>query len=483
MPGSGIARAPRRSTRWATTGVAAGVVAACIGAAAAAPARAAPAPAAPAPAAPGQASPTPAVTPPPTARFAPTVRADPHGFPAGAAHTGGSVVFDCQKPSAGVETCYGPDQIRTAYKIQPLLDRGITGAGRRIVIVAAFAPPSVAADLHRFDSVFHLPDPHLQIVAPQGAVWDPSDVNQRSWADEIDIDVQWSHVVAPHAKIVLVEARSDSDPDIAAAVSYAVQQRLGDVISQSFGVDERCMSPQARASLSASYRAAQAAGITVVASTGDQGAAQFVCDVTSNDLRQGVSFPASDPRVLAVGGTQLHADLSSGAYRSEITWNDGGDASASATGGGYSTVFGRPDYQDGTVARHARGVPDVAYSSAPKGVIYWGQDGAGGGFYAFYGTSVAVPQWSGLVALGAQLARHRLGLVNPTIYRAARSTRSAELFHDVRVGNNTVHYVDDCGVVKTVRGYRARTGWDAATGVGSPIAGALVPLLAAATER
>jgi subtilase family serine protease len=116
-------------------------------------------------------------------------------------------------------------------------------------------------------------------------------------------------------------------------------------------------------------------------------------------------------------------------------------------------------------------------------VIYWGQDGAGGGFYAFYGTSVAVPQWSGLVALGAQLARHRLGLVNPTIYRAARSTRSAELFHDVRVGNNTVHYVDDCGVVKTVRGYRARTGWDAATGVGSPIAGALVPLLAAATER
>ena len=224
-----------------------------------------------------------------------------------------------------------------------------------------------------------------------------------------------------------------------------MQHRLGDVISQSFGEDERCTPPQARTKLSAAYRKAAAAGITVVASSGDTGAGEFVCDPNSGNLRQGVAFPASDPRVLAVGGTQLKADLSSGAYRAELAWNDGGKEFASASGGGYSILFDRPEYQAGAVARRARGLPDVAYSSASKGavMVYWGQDGAGGGFYGFFGTSVAAPQWSGLVALAAQMARHRLGWLNPTIYRAAASARSGELFHDIRAGNNTVHYIDD----------------------------------------
>ena len=348
-------------------------------------------------------------------RFTPAVRPEPQAIPAGEPHDDGAIVFDCQRPSAGERTCYGPDQLRAAYGIQPLLDRGITGAGRTIVIVAAYAPPGIDEDLKKFDRAFGLPDPQLRIVAPQGAVWDPNDPNQLLWASEIDGDVQWSHAIAPQAGIVLVEARSDDDHDLASAVTYAVEHRLGDVISQSFGEDERCTPPTARTKLSAAYRKAAAAGITVVASSGDTGAGEFVCDPNSGNLREGAAFPASDPRVLAVGGTQLKADLSSGAYRAELAWNDGGKEFASASGGGYSILFDRPEYQAGAVARRARGLPDVAYSSASKGavMVYWGQDGAGGGFYGFFGTSVAAPQWSGLVALAAQMARSRARVAQP----------------------------------------------------------------------
>ena len=418
-------------------------------------------------------------------RFTPAVRTSPQAMPAGAPHGVGSVVFDCQKSSAGNRTCYGPQQLRAAYRIQPLLDRGITGAGRTIVIVDAYAPPGIDKDLHEFDRAYGLPDPQLRIVAPQGAVWDGRDPNQQAWASEIDIDVQWTHAIAPEAEIVLVEAKSESDPDLAAAVRYAVRHRLGDVISQSFGEDERCTPPDVRTELSDTYRAAAAAGITVVASSGDTGAGQYVCDPKSADLRSGATFPASDPRVLAVGGTQLTADLSSGAYGSETAWNDGGSSYPAASGGGYSTVFDRPGYQAGAVDRRARGLPDVSYSSASQGavMVYWGQDGTGGRFYGFFGTSVATAQWSGLVALAAQLARHRLGLLHPTIYRAALGNCGNAVFHDIRTGDNTVHYRDDAGVARTVAGYRAGPGWDAVTGVGSPIATGLVPLLAGAGRR
>jgi subtilase family serine protease len=189
--------------------------------------------------------------------------------------------------------------------------------------------------------------------------------------------------------------------------------------------------------------------------------------------------------VLAVGGTQLTADLSSGAYRGEVAWNDGSQESPAASGGGYSILFGRPRYQAGAVTRNARGLPDVAYSSASNGavMVYVGQDGTGGDFYAFFGTSVAAPQWSGLVALAAQMAGHRLGWLNPTIYRAAAGAGSGALFHDIRTGDNSVRYLDDSGAVRTIPGYRAAPGWDAVTGVGSPIASELVPLMAAAGKR
>jgi subtilase family serine protease len=417
-------------------------------------------------------------TRPAASRFAPAMGVHPHYRRAGDPRdSDGDVAFACQDFSAGANTCLGPHQLQVAYRIQPLLDRGINGAGRTIVIVDAYAPPGVGADLHTFDALFHLPDPQLRVIAPQGAVWDAADDNQRRWAGEIDLDVQLAHTVAPGAKVVLVEARSDLEDDVNDAMSYAVDQHLGDVLSLSFGEDERCVPPAARSRMQAIIARSVASGMTVVAASGDQGAAQYVCDETSNNMRKGVWFPASDPLSLGVGGTQLTANPVTGVYRSEKAWDDR-VGYALAGGGGFSTLFARPAYQNGTVHGAARGVPDIAYSAATKdaALIYWGQDGATGDFYAFDGTSLGTPQWGGLIALSDQLAGRRLGMVNASLYQAPATS----VFHDITTGNNSVVYTDDNGVLRSIRGYPAIPGWDAVTGLGSPIADKLVPYLAAA---
>jgi subtilase family serine protease len=412
--------------------------------------------------------------------FAPAIGVAPRFRRAGLRSGSSDVQFACQDASYGANVCYGPAQLRAAYGITPLLGRGITGAGRTIVIVDAFAPPGVANDLRIFDETFGLAGADLQIVAPQGAVWDPADPDQAFWSGEIALDVQLAHTVAPGAKLVLVEARSDLEDDVLAAVRYAVNHRLGDVISMSFGEDERCIG-STLSGFHASLASATAAGITAVAASGDSGAAQYVCDDTSNNMRKGVWYPAADPLTLGVGGTELTANPVTGTYRSEQAWNDKVGYPLS-TGGGYSTLFSKPAYQAGAVAGRARGVPDVAYSAATKGaaLIYWSQGGTDlpPDFYIFTGTSLGTPQWAGLVALAEQPSQHRLGQVNATLYAAAGGANGRPLFHDIKTGNNSVVFTDDNGTLKTLHGYSATPGWDATTGLGSPVANALVPVLA-----
>jgi subtilase family serine protease len=89
------------------------------------------------------------------------------------------------------------------------------------------------------------------------------------------------------------------------------------------------------------------------------------------------------------------------------------------------------------------------------------------------GTSATAPFWAGLIAVADQYAGHSLGFVNPALYRIARGPRYHQAFHDVTKGDTTVKFPP-----KTFRGYRAVPGWDAATGLGSPDASVLVPLLA-----
>lgn len=216
-----------------------------------------------------------------------------------------------------------------------------------------------------------------------------------------------------------------------------------------------------------------------MASSGDSGA---ISDLrgSSTPVKE-VSLPASDPLVLAVGGTSLAANPVTGTYASETAWNTPVDGQPAASGGGFSHIFATPSYQDGVPDIGAtRGVPDVAGDAQPSTDMAF-VFAAPGSTYALLsegGTSAAAPLWAGLIALADQESGHPLGFVNPAIYQIARGPLYHKAFHDITTGNNTVVLNGD-----TITGYQAGPGWDPVTGWGTPNAQILVPLLAHHTNQ
>ena len=412
-----------------------------------------------------------------------------------------NAVFGCQTDQGpGAIVCYSPQQIQKAYGVDKLLNHGLSGSGRTIVIIDAFQNPTMAIDLAAFDSTFGLPAPVLNIIAPDGlTTFNPGNADMVGWAGEIALDVQWSHAIAPGAKIDLVLSKSDEDSDILSATKYAVDHNLGDVISQSFGENENCVDPAIIKGEHKVFANAAAKGITVFASSGDEGAAQLTCDGSS--WTQVASSPASDPLVTGVGGTELLAAFdcaggcvapakSAGTYESESAlneapglWTEG----SFSTGGGFSDLYKRPAFQDGIrgIPRNTRGVPDIAYNGAiGHGVL--ASCGACAGlttpaFYVFGGTSAGSPQWAGLTALADQLGHHRVGDINPALY-ALGGLGSALTLHDVKDGNNSVSEPDATDTLVDVAGFNAGRNWDATTGLGTPRADLLVPYLAIASH-
>jgi subtilase family serine protease len=430
------------------------------------------------------------------------VSVNPQHAPAG---TPTNHVFSCQTDrGTGALVCYSPQQIYQAYNINPLLNSGITGKGRTIVIIDAFQNPGMQDDLAAFDSVFGLPTPNFTQIAPDGLTpFDPTNGDMVGWAGEIALDVQWSHAIAPGAKIDLVLSKSDQDVDILSATKYAVDHNLGDVISQSFGENENCVDPTLLKQEHQLYAEATKKGITLLASSGDEGAAQPTCDGSS--WTQVASSPASDPLVTAVGGTELIAAFACrdattqeqvacpppapapGTYKSESALNEAPGLyteGSFSTGGGFSDLYSRPEYQEGVAGtkRGHRGVPDVSFTAAIGHGVLASCETCNGGvqaFFVFGGTSVGSPCWAGLVALADQLAHHRLGFLNNALYKIGQDHfQSSRAYHDITVGNNTVQEPDATNTLVTVQGFNAQKGWDATTGLGSPKVANLLPLLA-----
>ena len=419
-------------------------------------------------------------------------------------------VFGCQLPGTeGVDIfCYSPQQMRTAYGVDKLINQGFDGHGRTIVIIDAFQNPSMLDDLATFDAVFGLPDPVFNQVAPFGLTpFDKTDPNMVGWSGEIALAVEWSHAIAPGAKILLVLAKSNDDADILKATKWAVDHNVGDVISQSFGESEDCVDPAINTAQHKVFQDAVRKGITLFASAGDEGSAEPSCD--GNGWVKDASSPANDPLVTGVGGTELFAmtdqvcfDASDnvvpcppqhpapGAYDHEVVWDEldqdpvvgplGGDL---AGGGGFSDKFRRPAFQDGIngIPRNLRGVPDVSYSGSINHGVLAAWDVTGdGGFFIFGGTSAGSPQWAGLVAIGDQMGHHRLGNINPDLYSLGDSPFfSNALYHDISVGQNGVMEFNADNSVVNIPGFKAKRGWDAASGLGSPKANRLIPALVA----
>ena len=403
--------------------------------------------------------------------------------------------------------CYGPDQFQTAYNEQPLFNAGVTGAGQTIVIVDAFGSPTIQADLAVFDAQYNLPaPPSFKIIQPAGAVptYDPTDANgDVGWAGETTLDVEWSHSMAPGANILLVEtpvAETEGTtgmPQIVKAENYVINHHLGQVISQSFGATEQTFPSAASIQgLRSAYFNAARNHVTVLAATGDAGATDDANAAgTLLYTHRAIDWPSSDPLVTAVGGTQL-ALLSTGQRtQADRVWNDSTNyalnnafsgspgPTATATGGGLSTVFARPSYQDSVagVVGDARGVPDISMSAACSGLVntYQSFGGEPAGWYVDCGTSEATPLFAGIVALADQLAGHSLGLINPALY--ALSAARAPGLVDVTAGNNSVSFIQNNTLVR-VKGFQAGPGYDLASGVGTVDAGLFVPELVQASS-
>jgi subtilase family serine protease len=403
--------------------------------------------------------------------------------PAAAASTSTSVATGCDS----LATCYTPGQLQAAYSVRQLLDRGTDGQGQTVVLPELaeqqMSPPAISdirQDLRAFDSRFRLPAARLKVdarLAGQASPW---------LANEEEVqDAEIVHAIAPDATIQVVLLPSTAlattgtaAADLTAALRLGASE--GDVISVSAGWGEQCLTPAEVTSMHQALQAAAARHVTVVAGSGDTGAVSRQCPGSSGpwDPVKGVTMPASDPLVLAVGGTTLTASHQTGAYISETTWSDPADSRGS--GGGFSQLFPRPSYQDNVPGTGAtRAVPDVAADAGPAGMAAIVDDGTQHTtLFDADGTSASTPLWAALIALANQRAGHDLGFVNPAIYRIGRSPAYHSAFHDITTGNNTVIIAST-----TVTGYSAGPGWDPVTGWGTPDASVLVPLLGRTSNR
>jgi subtilase family serine protease len=376
--------------------------------------------------------------------------------------------------SAGL-FCYGPGAIRKAYGVDALIALGFGGKGQTIVIIDAYGSPTAEADLTAFDTVFGLPAPpsFQQIHMPGSAPFDNTDPNQQGWAEEVSLDVQWSHAIAPGAKIIVVAAVTNDDQDLLDAQNYAINHHLGHIMSESFGELEFVETPPLLAANEASYKRAQDQNISVFVASGDDGPTGV--DNNNNPvLVRSPSYPASSPEVTSVGGTNLffgtatNADPN-GTYQGEVVWNDG----FGAGGGGISNVFSTPKYQTKHLPKATlkslngfRGYPDVAYNAGVVGgvIVHLGffPDAADDGYYIFGGTSAGAPQMSGVTAIANQLSHKSLGFLNDNLYQLGDIGALRVVMHDITVGNN-----DFLGVT----GFSATRGWDLVTGWGTPSRG------------
>jgi subtilase family serine protease len=370
--------------------------------------------------------------------------------------------------------CRSPYELGRAYDFpdQDSLD----GSGQTIMIVDAYGSPTIEDDLASFDAYYGIPaPPSFDVVnAPPAPGSTGGSGDTADWAIETSLDVEYAHAMAPGAKLVLVAGASDDNSDLNAAEDYAFPQYPGAVVSQSFGDWET--DPTAGDSFQEQHKLfvkATLLGDTIIASTGDAGATWT--QYTGNTTEPLASYPASDPLVIAVGGTEgdpypdgLYNPVTDG-YGGEQVWNEA-DFDA-ATGGAPSQLFRAPFYQLGLTHCRTRTIPDVSYNAAILGGV---AVFAAPNVYLVGGTSAGSPMWASIMAIANQARqqshRGRLGFANVALYAIGRNHRQAgDDFHDITSGNNALD--------STV-GFDATPGYDLATGFGTPDVANLVGDLA-----
>jgi len=330
-------------------------------------------------------------------------------------------------------TSYNPTDVAKLYNFP----QDVNGAGQVIGLIelgGGYRP----ADVHQYFSSQGLQTPTLKTASVDQGKNRPTTANSADGEVMLDIEVAGS--VANGAAIVAYFA-PNTTRGFQDALSMAVHDQLRNpqVISISWGGPESGWTTQSMQNFDEVAQEAGLLGITVLVASGDNGSSDGLTDGQNH-----VDFPASSPHVLACGGTRLVSQQ--GTIKTETAWNDGPNGGAS--GGGYSAVFARPSWQANDVALPGRGVPDVAGNADPEtgyNILVDGQAEVVGG------TSAVAPLWAGLICLINQKIQSRVGFVNPTLFNLNQTS----CFRDITQGNNGA--------------YSASPGWDAVTGLGSPM--------------
>jgi kumamolisin len=317
--------------------------------------------------------------------------------------------------------------------------QGVTASKQTIGIIelgGGFREADITA---YFKSLGQKP-PKVIAVPVEDGTNSPGDPNGAD--GEVMLDIEVAGAVAQGARIVVYFA-PNTDQGFVDAIAQAVHDTKfkPSVISVSWGSAESNWTAQAMTALDAACQSAAALGVTITVAAGDNGSSDGVSDGQNH-----VDFPASSPHVLACGGTRLAGSGST--ISSEVVWND--QPQGGATGGGFSNVFPQPSWQANVNgSSNGRGVPDVAGDASPETGYKILVDGNA---MVIGGTSAVAPLWAGLIAVANQQNGQPAGFLQPVLYAA----KSKGAFRDTTSGNNG--------------NFSAGPGWDACTGLGSPIA-------------
>ncbi len=416
------------------------------------------------------------------------------------AQTGGPQPCPAASATGSQDSAYTADQIASAYGFPGLYSAGDLGQGATVGIYEL--EPNDPSDIDAYQACYGTHASVSYIAVDGGA-------GSGEGSGEAALDIEDAIGLAPQASFLVYQA-PNANQSVPGSGPYDLFSRMVvddrvNVIVVSWGECEQLEGPSGASAESTLFQEAAAQGQSIVAATGDSGSED--CNGASNTPQPqlAVDDPASQPFITGVGGTSM---TSTGPPPAQTTWNDGGSAvaltkaSLGAGGGGVSTFWAMPGYQSGAdpalhvvgpnssrspcgaSSGYCREVPDVAADADPNHgyVIYYNGSGAdptvASGWQAVGGTSAASPVWGALVALAdASSGCHGspVGFANPALYMAGSSDFSSD-FSDVTTGNND--YTGTNGGL-----YPAGSGYDMATGLGTPNGTALVPALCRDTLR
>ncbi len=341
------------------------------------------------------------------------------------------------------DVSYTPMQVAALYNFPTT-----GGAGQTIGLIE-LGGGYKEADLETYFRALGQNPPTVSAVSVDKATNKPSGANGAD--GEVLLDIEVAGGVAPGAAIAVYFA-PNTDQGFTDAITTAVHDtaRKPGVISISWGGPESTWTQQAVTAMDDACQAAAALGITITVACGDSGSTDGVTDGANH-----VDFPASSPHVLACGGTTLTGSGSgaSATIISEVVWNELAN-NEGATGGGVSELFALPAWQANanvpapTVVAGGRGTPDVSGNADPSTGYQVRVDGEN---TVIGGTSAVAPLWAGLITVINAAKNGTSGFINPVLYAAGE----AAAFHDITSGTNGA--------------FNAGPGWDACTGLGSPI--------------